>query len=623
MRIHGSIDGVAATDKAFVYESHDVPIIGATIGKRIGITSDGRFDWTWDGEPDHWIRIETAEGLVTPPFYSRDRADFVRQGDAIRRVQAPSAGRERVLVLFGDSDTANPGPKVRTTSLDVELASPSLTIHNRAQGNLPIGTATEPDGGGAKRSGLDVIRRACADIPGIDIAVIRNGLNDAHYYLTPPTPQGIAKFRGAYEAAISALQEKGASVMVCEICMEGGSRDRNADAVINAEIRKLAAEKGCVLISPNIDAESDPKQYISDADHVHLTNAGTRYVAQLIRDALPLAPPIGGPIPPPPIGALPKLFVAGQTIGDFSYYHALAVPASVRAVDFAWLASCGVHCIEVWLRWPRTPGADVLSERGDWIPGGADRMRALLDQAGSFGIYVNTRVTACGLWRENSHDSAAQKRCVASLARLQDHPALLAFDVGNESENREKGPANGGVGYCHTSSGEYSEISRYAAQVAPHLRITVSISGPASGPLIESPPEKASTPVGTWMREAKVKGARFSFASPHDPRSSQFGDRTESYVRDLRADLARDGLGSLPIGLVEPHRNDYGDPPSALPLEQFERAVKGAKRAGAFLWCHHNGPRGRERWWDPSRPVKDQLGAVDVQVVERMAEWLG
>lgn len=208
---------------------------------------------------------------------------------SVRKAGDPVSTGPRVMVLFGDSDTSNPGPAVRKTSLDQELADfPDLTVINRAQGNLPIGTSAEPDGGGPKRSGLDVIRQACEEIERIDIAVIRNGLNDAHYYLTPPTPHGIAKFRYAYEKGIDALQAKGALVMVCEIALEGGRRNRDADVAINDAIRDLAAKKGCILISPGIDALADPEQYISDADQVHLTNAGTRYVARLIREAIPL-----------------------------------------------------------------------------------------------------------------------------------------------------------------------------------------------------------------------------------------------------------------------------------------------------------------------------------------------
>lgn len=88
MRIHGHIDGVEDTNHAIVYQWSDVPL-GAEVNLRIGITHHGDFDWTFNG-PDRWVRIETSEGLITPPFHTSEAAQFaVRDGRIVVVDDAP------------------------------------------------------------------------------------------------------------------------------------------------------------------------------------------------------------------------------------------------------------------------------------------------------------------------------------------------------------------------------------------------------------------------------------------------------------------------------------------------------------------------------------------------------
>lgn len=355
--------------------------------------------------------------------------------------------------------------------------------------------------------------------------------------------------------------------------------------------RKLVSE-------PYVQRDDEPVTLVVSGDRVTVQQAGAE--------------------PPQPTGRdLARLGV--DFILDFSCYHALAVAPAVRAVDFAWLAEHGYGAIEAWLIFSRVPGVAVLDAHGKWLPGGADRLRTLLDQAASFGLHVNTRVAAADLWRSGTHDSTAQMEIFRSFGARPDianHPALLGFDPANEGEKRGKG--NGpGLGWEHISSGEASDISRVARQVAPGVAFTVSISGEPDGVLDEE-----HTPCGPWYVSAKTKGAAFAFCSAHDPRGPSFGDNTEGFVNRLRAALTRGGLGSLPICLVEPDRNNYGQPPSVRPADQFRKAMQGAKRAGAALWCHHNGPVGKAAWWDVTRPVREQLHPIDVQVVESARGWI-
>lgn len=82
MRIHGTITGAQHTDDAPVYEWSDgVTDIPTKVGKRIGITHDGRFDWTWPDEPERFVAIDIGGGVLTPTFKSGKPVAFaVRDG---------------------------------------------------------------------------------------------------------------------------------------------------------------------------------------------------------------------------------------------------------------------------------------------------------------------------------------------------------------------------------------------------------------------------------------------------------------------------------------------------------------------------------------------------------------
>lgn len=342
---------------------------------------------------------------------------------------------------------------------------------------------------------------------------------------------------------------------------------------------------------------------------------------------VPVLDPIVEPPPPPTNGnrKLGALFDASRMMLDFSMYDALAVKPEVRAVDFQKLADADFDAIEVWLIWPRTPDTDVLDSHGSWIPGGGERLKALLDQAQSYGLYVSTRVSACALARSSSHDSASQEQIVRSFAARKDiaeHPALLGLDMANEGDNRTKAKGGASTGYCHQSKGEFSKISKLGKQIAPKLRLTVSIAGPADGPIDEN---AGITPSGTWYCTAVNDGSIFGYFAPHDPRSTDSGHKTESFVNRERAALNKCNAGAIPIALVEPFRDNHTPAHYKFSLSEYEAAIRGARKARAALWCLHDGPDadivGKSVWYDPKRSTIEQLNATQQAVIPKARAW--
>lgn len=324
------------------------------------------------------------------------------------------------------------------------------------------------------------------------------------------------------------------------------------------------------------------------------------------------------PIPDPPHAELPP-FGPGHTLLGFSYYDVLGASVEVRAIDFQRLHENGFGEIEDWFIWgdlhQSDPDSSVFDSHGNWLPGGADRLKELLDQAQSYGLYVGGRVSACDLWRNDSHDSTVQKQILHSIAARPDianHPAFLYFDPANESSDRKKGSPKGSLNWCHTSSGEYGGISKLAGQITPKIRLAMSISGPAIGPYEDNHP----VPVGPFNCESIAKGAKPLFANAHDTRSPHSGSDTKKYVTDLANALKSCHHPEVPPGLPEPNRRGGGSAGQTanLPLSEFEAGEDGARAAGAVIWVFHTAAGFR----DPSKPATDQLDPVELQFLHRV-----
>lgn len=591
---------------------------------RPGITHTGRFDWTYPWLPEHsWVSIQIhlmdGRKLWLPEWRVSENPTFEWNGSAfVKAGAAPGpTPSHRIVVLFGDSDTSNPGPKVRNTSLDIELAAPTLTIINRAEGNLPVGTQTEPEGvwaPGPKRSGLDIVRKACAEIPVIDVAVLRYGLNDAHYYLSPPTPAGVAKFRDAYGKCIDALKAKGSQVLVCEICLEGGDRDRNADVAINDAIRDLAREKGCILISPNIDAEDDPKGLIDNSDQVHLTNAGTRYVAGLIRDALGSGDVvIPSPGDAPPVPALAKQFTEGTFVAAVSGYGILGAPIDRAKRDMSRFRNAGFGNLRVWIDWGSLKdfpmeGCSVFDEDGNFIEPVAKKLDELTLYGESIGMsldltmhadhYKTRKVSA------EKYDISAHLRAVRNtLVRWGSRPAVRILDMANEAEVRGKEPGSGSPATGHVSPGRFGEMMDVARSVPHTCLVGASVSGGGDFP-------------GDVVKnyQALFRSAKGEILLPHFARNGGWGAKEGARGADLRK-----AIPGLPVYHQEPARNGHaGTQSGKWPLSEFEASFRTTKAAGAVGCCFHTDAafdmRTKDAW--------DQLDDVERQVVTSIAAWI-
>lgn len=329
---------------------------------------------------------------------------------------------------------------------------------------------------------------------------------------------------------------------------------------------------------------------------------------------------IGGPSTTTnPVRPLPPIFVpGGPMLLTLTYFQGLGMSAATRAVDFAMLASRGFDGIEVWLTWPesRAPGCSIFDPRGVEMGVGLNGLKALVEQAYGYGLLVNCRIAASHLYRTGTHDYASYKALIATMGRRPDiwnHPALLGMDWANEGNERGKGDGPG-LGWEHLSSGGSGEVTQACDKTLPILRQTVSIAAPADGTLDEE-----HSPVGPWYGSAKRKGAKFDFCAAHDPRTPHFGDDTEAYVKALRRSLTSEGFGSsFPIALTEPNRRGSGGGATgdSLNADQFRRAVQGARRAGAALWCLHHG-----HFNDTGRPITSQLDAVESTVLDLARSW--
>lgn len=524
----------------------------------------------------------------------------------------PAPGTRLVLALFGDSDTSPQGPQgCRTTHLGKELTSSTIDAVNRAEGATPVhGWLPADDNSGKRNSGPEQVERACREMPRIDIAVFRFGLNDCHLPdMNPVTPGALAAIRDSYTRVIQAVRAKGAlQVVLCQIIREGGGRSQTADDAFNGVVRSLATELGCALVSPDIDAKDDPEGYVWQ-DGIHLNDRGTRYVAGLIRDRIQQAPPAPGPVPgPTPTPDLAKQFTPGTFTAAASLYGLIAAPFEQAKSDMDRLVAAGFGHGRVWIDWDyfNVPGARALDRQGNWIEPQASKLSSLLDYGAVIGFSFDLTMHAAGYESEwlpgpKKYDITCHKRGLRNiLMRFGKHPALKIVDVANEAEARGDG-GHGSPDDGHVSPGRFKELMDVARSVPHTCLVGVSIS-----------PGGAENDV-TKNYDAIFRDTKCDVLLPHFDRKAGFGAKEGPQGAALSAHFK-----GLRVHHQEPARNGHSTQPGMWPVSEYEAMFRTTKASGALGCCLHT-----DAGFDPLKGSWfDQLDSVERDVVARLKSWI-
>lgn len=525
------------------------------------------------------------------------------------RVGVPG-GDVRVLAVFGDSDSSDRGPiGARSTTIARELATPTLVTVNRAEGATPIhGYMTEGDDP-RKRNGVEQVERACREMGVIDVAVLRFGLNDAHQGdMNPPTTAGIESVRFNYGRALDLLRAKGTKqVVLCEIILEADKRaDRvAANQAINGVIRDLAKARGCILVSPGIDARNDVNDYVW-TDGIHLNDRGTRYVAGLIREAIGAVAEPPGPAPAPTDVA--KHFTPGTFTASVSLYGLLGAPLDRAKRDLSRFRAAGFGNARVWIDWGSLdkypqPASAVFDRDGNFIEDVARKLDELLLYGLTIGMsfdltmhsshYKATKVSGEG------YDITEHKRAVRlALQRWGQQATFRILDMANEAEQR--GPGNhGSPDTGHVSPGRFKELMDVARSVPRKCLVSVSASEDGN-------PYHPDYDNGYLFRDTKGE-----ILLPHFARVGGWGANEGPKGKKLMA--LQPGI---PCHCQEPARNNYNG--QNWPVSEFENSFRSAKANGLVGMCFHTGAgfdmTQRDAW--------DQLDSVEQQVVANLKGWI-
>lgn len=529
------------------------------------------------------------------------------------RVGGPIAGvpggAERVLVVFGDSDSSVQGPAGARDGTDIarEITVPGVKCINRAEGATPIHGYMQDGDDPRKRNGLEQVQRACREMPRIDIAVCRFGLNDCHLAdMNPPTPLAIAEIRQKYEAVIDSLRAKGATqVILCAVIHEADKRaDRSlANREFNATLRGIATAKSCTFIDPGIDANNDPQDYVWDKDGIHLNAHGTAFVADLIERAIPTSP-IPGPGPSP---SLDRQFTRGTFTPSISLYGLLAAPLDRAKRDLSRFRAAGFGNARVWIDWDYfgVTGARALDRDGNFVEPIARKLDELMLYGVTIGMSFDLTMHAAGY---NAHpkggegyDIAEHKRAVKNtLSRWGLQSPFRILDMANEAEVRGQG-GHGSPDTGHVSPGRFLELMTVARSVPRKCLVGVSIS-----------------PGGDYddvilNYKAICRDTKPEILLPHFGRKSGWGAKEGPQG----AALAK-AFPGLFVHHQEPARNGHSTQPGMWPVSEFEAAFKSTQAAGAVGCCLHTDAgfdmRERDAW--------DQLDAVERQVVDSLKGWI-
>ena len=473
------------------------------------------------------------------------------------------------LVLLGDSDSAEPSD-FRGSSVDDYLAGAATLAgwgayrhSNRAQ---PC-TSAAPTG--CEHRAIEQVRDLTGDTA---IVVTRWGLNDLHYQVGPET------FASHYADALDEVIARGAVPVVVAIQAEEDPAYRGRRDAYNRALASLAAERGAVYVDPGIVWAVDRELFADDG--VHLSDAGTRRVADAVLDGLRRALTVGTLVIEPPPVERPFAAAFGEQYALMvSDYGLIGADPAVAADDLAWLASLGVCGARVWADW-RWDGHDEGSAyRPDGSPRSEPlgRLSAALDGGASLGMQFDLTFGGDGFDSLDAH-----ARAVRDLAgRYCGHPAIAFADLWNEADSA----------LTRDSARRLVDAAKGAC---PSLEVTISLSAGASG-----------DPDEVIDGYAAIRDL-VDFAAPHWPRKDGWWERAVPYSLELQS------ATGLRAGLQEEGRQGYQG--QSWPLEGYVSVEHDACAADLLLYTQHT-DAGYEPWLGSLRERLDPVTreALEIQ----------
>lgn len=231
---------------------------------------------------------------------------------------------------------------------------------------------------------------------------------------------------------------------------------------------------------------------------------------------------------------------------------------------------------------------------------GADNLEPLLDKAHSLGLKV-----VVGIWLgherhgfdyHNIEQVAEQyRKATEAIDRYKDHPAVLAWGLGNEMEMESNG-ANAAI-WTHIQA-----IAAYAKRVDPN-HPTMTVIAEMGGPKIQA--------IHALCPDIDIIGINSYGGAPSVPERYRKLGGTKPYM------ITEFG----PLGTWEVAKTDWGAPPeptSTQKAEQYRRAYeqgilaeKGKLCLGsfAFLWGHKQ--EATATWFGMLLPDGSRVAAAD------------
>ena len=286
------------------------------------------------------------------------------------------------------------------------------------------------------------------------------------------------------------------------------------------------------------------------------------------------------------IAALP-LPAAGQALGvsgttlqldgrpafllGVSLFDALG-PTAPRDQDLDALKEWGVTIVRVWAHWhqPIYGGDGALTE-----PGRA-RLLALTQRLSSRGLVLELVLLRPGQLPGQPYavfaTPEARLRAIDSIATALKDSRQVMFDLYNEHDHPD-GPV---------SHAELRVMRDRVKAIDPQRVVTVSSTGnhliTPDGRIGAEEAKNLAEEAGTAASAVAV-----DVVAVHFPRTDDWAAATAARVGAVRAALDRQGR-RLPIYPNEERRADPGMP---MAPDVYQRAVSGARQAGAAAWLFH------------------------------------
>jgi hypothetical protein len=254
-----------------------------------------------------------------------------------------------------------------------------------------------------------------------------------------------------------------------------------------------------------------------------------------------------------------------------SLFDALG-PTAPRDQDLDALKSWGVTIVRVWAHWHQP----IYGADGGLTAEGRARLLALTERLGSRGMLLELVLLRPGQLAGQPYalfaSEDARLRAVESLTvALQDSRGVM-FDLFNEHDHPD-----GAVSHA-----QLRVMRDRVKAIDPQRVVTVSSTG---NHLITADGRIGANEARNLAEEAATDatGVAVDVVAVHFPRTEDWAASTAARVGAVRAALDRLGL-KLPIYLNEERRAYPGTP---LPADAYQRAVSGARQAGAAGWLFH------------------------------------